>query len=128
MALSDSGVKDFEGKVAVVTGGSRDIDRDAVDELIEKGAIAVIGDTSEVFWSHWEMKLQTHIGRSTCFLNLLRFTAYSCRFFLKYRAAFIRTDVSIYSDNKALFQFAETEFGGADVSYIIDFFFFIFFL
>lgn len=46
---------------------------------------------------------------------------YSCRFFLKYRAgtkvaAFIRTDVSKYSDNKALFQFAETEFGGVDVS------------
>ncbi|KAI9257080.1 hypothetical protein EDC94DRAFT_586569 [Helicostylum pulchrum] len=80
MALSDSGVKDFEGKVAVVTGGSRDIDRDAIDELTEKGAIAVIGDISE------------------------------------YRAAFIRTDVSIYSDNKALFQFAETEFGGADIA------------
>lgn len=30
-------------------------------------------------------------------------------------AAFIRTDVTKYSDNKNLFQLAEKEFGGVDV-------------
>lgn len=31
-------------------------------------------------------------------------------------ATFIRTDVTKYVDNKALFQHAESEFGGVDVS------------
>lgn len=30
-------------------------------------------------------------------------------------AAFIRTDVTLYKDNVALFRLAETEFGGVDV-------------
>lgn len=34
-------------------------------------------------------------------------------------AVFIRTDVTTYKDNQALFNLAETEFGGVDVSSII---------
>lgn len=47
MTFSDSGVKYFEGKVAVVTGGSRGIGKAVIDELIEKGARVVIGDILE---------------------------------------------------------------------------------
>lgn len=34
-------------------------------------------------------------------------------------AAFIRTDVTKYKDNVAMFKVAETEFGGVDVSELV---------
>ena len=43
-------------------------------------------------------------------------TTYSAGFKV---ASFIRTDVKDYKDNIALFQFAEKEFGGVDVSVLL---------
>ncbi|KAI8088370.1 hypothetical protein BDF21DRAFT_460519 [Thamnidium elegans] len=80
VTFSNSGVKDFEGKVAVITGESRGI-----------AARVVIGDILE--------SLGTEVA-----------SAYNERADTKV-AAFIRIDVSKYSDNEALFQFSETEFG-----------------
>ncbi|GAA5809467.1 hypothetical protein MFLAVUS_002875 [Mucor flavus] len=96
MTFSDSGVKYFEGKVAVVTGGSRGIGKAVIDELIEKGARVVIGDILESLGNEVANAYNEKAGTKV--------------------AAFIRTDVSKYSDNKALFQFAETEFGGVDIA------------
>lgn len=45
MMFSDSGVKKFEGTVAVATDGSRGIGKSIPDKLIEKGARVVIGVT-----------------------------------------------------------------------------------
>ncbi|KAL9552933.1 hypothetical protein MBANPS3_003549 [Mucor bainieri] len=84
----------IKGKVAVITGGSRGIGKSVADAIIANGGMVVIGDLLE------------KEGASVV-------ADYNARA-AKQVAAFIRTDVTKYSDNKALFQLAEKEFGGVD--------------
>ncbi|KAI9363185.1 hypothetical protein BD770DRAFT_380966 [Pilaira anomala] len=94
--ISFSTVQDLSGKVAVVTGGSRGIGKAIADELIQKGAKVVIGDILESLGNQVVNEYNEIAGEKV--------------------AAFIRTDVTKYSDNQALFQLAETEFGGVDIA------------
>ncbi|KAG2233047.1 hypothetical protein BDF21DRAFT_396534 [Thamnidium elegans] len=92
---SSTDITSFEGKVAVVTGGSSGIGNAICDELIKRGAKIVIGDISD-------QGREVVIGYN--------------REAGKKVAVFLRTDVSRYDDNKALFQLAESEFGGVDIA------------
>ncbi|KAI9257081.1 hypothetical protein EDC94DRAFT_661401 [Helicostylum pulchrum] len=85
----------FEGKVAVVTGGSRGIGKAVCDELIRRGAKVVIGAISDK-GREVAKQYNKEAGKKV--------------------AVFLRTDVSRYDDNKALFQLAENEFGGVDIA------------
>ncbi|KAI8144767.1 hypothetical protein BJV82DRAFT_606190 [Fennellomyces sp. T-0311] len=88
----------LEGKVAVVTGGSQGIGKAVVDALIARGARVVIGNRSQALGESVVQELNTAAGFKV--------------------AAFIRTDVSSYKDNAALFQLAEKEFGGVDIAFL----------
>lgn len=59
---------------------------------------------------------QSNASFSSCLQSML--TCDSIRANAKV-AAFIRTDVSKYKDNVALFKLAEKEFGGVDVSGLV---------
>ncbi|KAI8081040.1 hypothetical protein BDF21DRAFT_418286 [Thamnidium elegans] len=86
----------LDGKVAVLTGASRGIGKAVADALIENNCKVVIGDILE------------KEGQAVV-------DAYNEKAGSKV-AAFIRTDVTKYSDNIALFRLAETEFGGVDIA------------
>ncbi|KAG2233059.1 hypothetical protein INT48_009859 [Thamnidium elegans] len=92
---SSTDIASFEGKVAVVTGGSRGIGKAICDELIRLGAKVVIGAISDR-----GQKVAKQYNKEAG----------------KKVAMFLRTDVSRYDDNKALFQLAESEFGGVDIA------------
>ncbi|KAL7321379.1 hypothetical protein PS15m_001151 [Mucor circinelloides] len=84
----------IKGKVAVITGGSRGIGKSVADTIIAHGGMVVIGDLLEKEGNTIVAEYNKRAGKRV--------------------AAFIRTDVTKYSDNKSLFQLAEKEFGGVD--------------
>ncbi|KAI8144766.1 hypothetical protein BJV82DRAFT_606184 [Fennellomyces sp. T-0311] len=90
--------KTLDEKVAVITGGSRGIGKAVAAALIERGARVVIGDVLEVEGGATVQEFNAAAGRKV--------------------AAFIRTDVTKYGDNIALFQLAEKEFGGVDIAFL----------
>ncbi|KAI8375237.1 hypothetical protein BD560DRAFT_393135 [Blakeslea trispora] len=90
-----SSVKD---KVAVVAGGASGIGEAVASALIEHGAKVVIGDIQDVKGTEIVNTYNQRAGKKV--------------------AAFLRTDVSKYSDNIALFQLAESEFGGVDIAFL----------
>ncbi|KAI9474279.1 MAG: hypothetical protein EXX96DRAFT_652961 [Benjaminiella poitrasii] len=93
MTISEEDLKD---KVAVITGASRGIGKAVADILIEKGAKVVIGDILDKEGQELVNAYNERAGKKV--------------------AAFIRTDVTKYSDNQALFKIAEQEFGGVDLT------------
>ncbi|KAI9269022.1 hypothetical protein BDA99DRAFT_503260 [Phascolomyces articulosus] len=89
---------DYENKVAVITGGSRNIGKMVAIELVKKGAKVVIGD------------LLDKEGQNTIQeLNLMA---------KQQAAVYLHTDVAKYSDLIALFQLAESTFGGVDIAFL----------
>ncbi|GAN02009.1 15-hydroxyprostaglandin dehydrogenase [NAD(+)]-like isoform X1 [Mucor ambiguus] len=84
----------IRGKVAVITGGSRGIGKSVADVIIANGGMVIIGDLLEKEGKSVVAEYNERAGKQV--------------------AAFIRTDVTKYSDNMALFQLAEKEFGGVD--------------
>ncbi|KAI9488618.1 hypothetical protein BDB00DRAFT_877197 [Zychaea mexicana] len=88
----------LEGKVAVITGGARNIGKRVAAEMISRGAKVVIGDLLDAE------------GEAT--INEFNVSAGSKV------AAYIHTDVTKYSDNKALFALAQEEFGGVDIAFL----------
>ncbi|KAI9262247.1 hypothetical protein BDA99DRAFT_510669 [Phascolomyces articulosus] len=90
--------KTLKDKVAVITGGSRGIGRAVAEALIARGASVVIGDILEAEGKATAEEFNTLAGSKI--------------------AVFIRTDVTSYKDNIALFQCAEKEFGGVDIAFL----------
>ncbi|GAA5796955.1 hypothetical protein EDC94DRAFT_690339 [Helicostylum pulchrum] len=86
----------LDGKVAVLTGAARGIGKAVADALIENNCKVVIGDILEKEGQEVVDAYNEKAGSKV--------------------AAFIRTDVTKYSDNIALFKLAETEFGGVDIA------------
>ncbi|KAI9315153.1 hypothetical protein BX666DRAFT_1959702 [Dichotomocladium elegans] len=88
----------FEGKVAVLTGASRNIGKAVAIELVKRGCKVVIGDILD------------DIGAQTVDeLNKLAGTKV---------AVYLRTDVRKYADNISLFKLAEEKFGGVDIAFL----------
>ncbi|CDH52607.1 short-chain dehydrogenase reductase sdr [Lichtheimia corymbifera JMRC:FSU:9682] len=90
--------KQFENRVAVITGGSRGIGKAVATALVEQGAKVVLGDVLE---AEGEATAQEFNSKANAKV-----------------AAFIRTDVTKYKDNVAMFKLAETEFGGVDIAFL----------
>ncbi|KAI8145472.1 hypothetical protein BJV82DRAFT_603797 [Fennellomyces sp. T-0311] len=90
--------KSLDGKVAVITGGARGIGKATAIELVKRGAQVVIGDLLDADGAVTVEELNSLAGTKA--------------------AAYIHTDVTQYKDNKALFQLAETEFGGVDIVFL----------
>ncbi|KAI7882020.1 NAD(P)-binding protein [Lichtheimia hyalospora FSU 10163] len=88
----------FENRVAVITGGSRGIGKAVAAALVEQGAKVVLGDVLEAEGQATAQELNTKANAKV--------------------AAFIRTDVTKYKDNVALFMLAEKEFGGVDIAFL----------
>ena len=88
----------FNGKVAVVTGGSRGLGKAVAKTLVERGSKVVIGDILDEAGQETVDELNNLAGGSAK------------------AAVYIHTDVSLYKDVIALFKLAESEFGGVDVS------------
>lgn len=87
--------KSLEGKVAVLTGASRNIGKAVAVELVSRGAKVVIGDILDKQGEETVQELNNSAGSKV--------------------AVYIHTDVTKYDDNTALFKLAEKEFGGVDV-------------
>lgn len=87
--------KSLDGKVAVLTGASRNIGKAVAVELVSRGAKVVIGDILDKQGEETVQELNNSAGSKV--------------------AAYIHTDVTKYDDNVALFKLAEKEFGGVDV-------------
>ncbi|KAI8144768.1 hypothetical protein BJV82DRAFT_656052 [Fennellomyces sp. T-0311] len=90
--------KDLEGKVAVITGGSRGIGKAVATELVARGVRVVIGNLSQENGEDTVRELNDRAGSKV--------------------AAFVRTDVALYADNIALFKYAEKLFGGVDIAFL----------
>ncbi|KAI9488617.1 hypothetical protein BDB00DRAFT_932549 [Zychaea mexicana] len=90
--------KSLQGKVAVLTGASRNIGKAVATELVKRGAKVVIGDVLDAEGEATVKELNTSAGEKV--------------------AAFIHTDVTQYSANRALFALAESEFGGVDIAFL----------
>ncbi|KAI9471395.1 hypothetical protein BDB00DRAFT_880050 [Zychaea mexicana] len=90
------GEKPFAGKVAVITGASRNIGKAIATELVNKGAKVIIGDILDSEGDVTVRELNDLAGDQV--------------------AAYIHTDVTKYSNNAALFQLAEKQFGGVDIA------------
>ena len=108
--------KSLEGKVAVLTGASRNIGKAVAVELVSRGAKVVIGDILDKQGEETVQELNTRYAYfpdfCQCDMLTLFFVSYSAGSKV---AAYIHTDVTKYDDNVALFKLAETEFGGVDV-------------
>ncbi|KAG2228309.1 hypothetical protein INT45_011101 [Circinella minor] len=87
--------KQYAGKVAVITGGSRNIGKAIAVELVKYGAKIVIGDIRDADGDATVRELNELAGGQEI-------------------AVYIHTDVTKYADNSALFKLAETKFGGVD--------------
>ncbi|KAI8370130.1 hypothetical protein EDC96DRAFT_606809 [Choanephora cucurbitarum] len=86
-------MESVQGKVAVLTGAARGIGKAIATRLVELGAKVVIGDILVQGQQTADELNEKHQGQV---------------------ATFLKTDVTKYKDNKALFQFAEKQFGGVD--------------
>ncbi|KAG2228314.1 hypothetical protein INT45_011106 [Circinella minor] len=91
-------VKSLEGKVAVLTGASRNLGKAVAVELVKRGAKVVIGDILDAQGEATVKELNELAGEKV--------------------AAYIHTDVTTYEANKALFALAESEFGGVDIAFL----------
>ncbi|KAI7881163.1 NAD(P)-binding protein [Lichtheimia hyalospora FSU 10163] len=87
---------DVNNRVAVVTGASRGIGKAVSKALVEQGARVVIGDVLDKEGLQTVQELNKSRNEKV--------------------AAFAHTDVTVYKDVIALFRFAESVFGGVDVS------------
>ncbi|KAI8145476.1 hypothetical protein BJV82DRAFT_603807 [Fennellomyces sp. T-0311] len=90
--------KSLAGKVAVITGGSRNIGKAVAVALVNRGAKVVIGDILDADGAATIKELNELAGAEV--------------------AAYIRTDVTKYADNSAMFQLAEKKFGGVDIAFL----------
>ncbi|KAJ8658957.1 hypothetical protein O0I10_005339 [Lichtheimia ornata] len=90
--------KSLDGKVAVLTGASRNIGKAVAVELVSRGAKVVIGDILDKQGEETVQELNNSAGSKV--------------------AAYIHTDVTKYDDNVALFKLAEKEFGGVDIAFL----------
>ncbi|KAJ8663293.1 hypothetical protein O0I10_000532 [Lichtheimia ornata] len=90
--------KQFENRVAVITGGSRGIGKAVATALVEQGAKVVLGDVLQAEGEATAQELNTKANAKV--------------------AAFIRTDATKYKDNAAMFKLAEKEFGGVDIAFL----------
>ncbi|ORY96500.1 hypothetical protein BCR43DRAFT_563794 [Syncephalastrum racemosum] len=88
----------LSGKVAVITGGARGIGKIVTAALVANGAQVVIGDLLVKEGEATVRELNESAGATV--------------------AAFLRTDVTKYNDNIALFKLAEKEFGGVDIAFL----------
>ncbi|KAI8097968.1 uncharacterized protein B0P05DRAFT_98294 [Gilbertella persicaria] len=86
------------GKVAVLTGAASGIGKAVADTLVKLGAKVVIGDLNQELGQSVIDTYNKEAGAQV--------------------AAFMRVDVTKYSDNKALFQLAEQAFGGVDIAFL----------
>ncbi len=83
----------LEGKVAIVTGGTRGIGRGIAERFAEEGAAVVVGDLLEDDGARTVELVEGNGGR----------------------ARFLRTDVTVPSDLDALIALAESTYGKLDV-------------
>ncbi|KAI9495645.1 hypothetical protein BDB00DRAFT_812789 [Zychaea mexicana] len=88
----------FESKVAVITGGSRNIGKAVATALVEQEAKVVIGDIIDTEGQETIEELNSKAGKEV--------------------AIFQHTDVTKYKDLTALFQLAESSFGGVDLVFL----------
>ncbi|KAI9270600.1 hypothetical protein BDA99DRAFT_502232 [Phascolomyces articulosus] len=89
--------KQYAGKVAVITGGARNIGKCIATDLVKKGAKVVLGDLLDADGDATVKELNELAGGEEI-------------------AAYIHTDVTKYADNVALFKLADTKFGGVDIA------------
>ncbi|OBZ86668.1 15-hydroxyprostaglandin dehydrogenase [NAD(+)] [Choanephora cucurbitarum] len=87
-------MESVQGKVAVLTGAARGIGKAIAIRLVELGAKVVIGDILVQGQQTADELNEKYQGQV---------------------ATFLKTDVTKYKDNKALFQLAEKQFGGVDL-------------
>lgn len=87
-----NGAIDFSGKTVVVTGAAQGIGAAIAERFVRLGAKAVAADADE---------------RGAAAAARWRQAGYEARF--------VRCDVSVEADVRAMIKFAETEFGGVDV-------------
>ncbi|KAI7882582.1 NAD(P)-binding protein [Lichtheimia hyalospora FSU 10163] len=90
--------KSLDGKVAVLTGASRNIGKAVAVELVRLGAKVVIGDVLDAQGQETVRELNESAGDKV--------------------AVYLHVDVSKYDDNIALFRLAENEFGGVDIAFL----------
>ncbi|KAI8146448.1 hypothetical protein BJV82DRAFT_387155 [Fennellomyces sp. T-0311] len=88
----------FSDKVAVITGGVRNIGKAVAHALVERGTRVVIGDILSVEGQETVREFNERAGKKV--------------------AAFQYTDVTKYKDMMALFDLAEAEFGGVDIAFL----------
>ncbi|KAG2221815.1 hypothetical protein INT45_013311 [Circinella minor] len=91
-------IYNYENKVAVITGGSRNIGKNVANALIEKGAKVIIGDILDREGQKTVEEFNSRVG--------------------KHVASFLHTDVTKYKDLMELFQLAENTFGGVDIVFL----------
>ena len=85
----------FTEKIAVITGGSRGLGKALAKALVQSGCKVVIGDILD-YEGEETVKELNHVSANS--------------------AVYLHTNVTVYKDVIALFKFAESEFGGVDVS------------
>ncbi|CAO3611302.1 unnamed protein product [Cunninghamella blakesleeana] len=86
----------MNGKVAVVTGGSKGIGLALTTALVERGVKVVIGDVLTNEGENAASRLNKKVGAEV--------------------VVFQHCDVRFYNDLKKLFQVAESRFGGVDIA------------
>lgn len=87
---------EFEGKVALVTGGGSGIGRAASLRLAIEGAAVVVADLDEASATRTVALIEQSGGRALA----------------------IRADIASEADNDAMFDAAQTTFGGIDLAYL----------
>ncbi|KAI9246695.1 hypothetical protein BDA99DRAFT_526686 [Phascolomyces articulosus] len=93
-----TGQVNLSEKVAVITGAASGIGKATANALAERGVKIVIGDIQEEAGKAAAQEINEKVGSNV--------------------AVFQKTDVTKYNDYKALFERAETEFGGVDIVFL----------